>query len=185
MSRQPSKFRSLSSLCLGQFTANNRLHRVGEWLVRGILCFAIATLTFAAPAMAEDYNQATLVGVDFSGKVLVDSTFTKANLRESNLSHADLRGVSLFGANLEGANLEGTDFQGATLDKVRFTHANLTNAILAGAYAFNAKFEGATIDGADFTDVDLRQDALNVLCPLAKGVNPVTHRATKDTLYCD
>jgi uncharacterized protein YjbI with pentapeptide repeats len=165
-------------------TVWQRLTQAGLILLIVTLISFVGTV-WIAPARAEDYNQATMIGADFSGKVLVDSTFTKANLRESNFSHADLRGVSLFGANFDGANLEGADLRGATLDKVRFTRANLTNAILAGAYAFNAKFEGATIDGADFTDVDLRPDALEVLCKVAKGVNPVTQQVTRETLFCD
>ncbi len=181
MSCQTSKFRALINR-LVEPQGLRRLESVGLTL---LLLVTIASFTLTPSAWAEDYNQATLVGADFSGQVLVDSTFTKANLRGSNLSHADLRGVSLFGANLEGAQLEGTDLRGATLDKVRFTRANLTNAILAGAYAFNAKFDGAIIEGADFTDVDLRQDALKVLCKAAKGVNPVTQRETRETLFCD
>jgi uncharacterized protein YjbI with pentapeptide repeats len=139
----------------------------------------------AAPAWAEDYNKAFLVGANFSGRVLVDSSFTKANLRGINLSQSDLRGVSFFGANLEAANLSGANLSNATLDTARLSDANLTNAILEGAFAFNAKFEGAVIDGADFTDVEFRQDAQALLCKVAKGTNPVTGRNTRDTLYCD
>lgn len=152
----------------------------------------VATLTWVvllgaipAPAFAVDYNKQFLVGEDFSGRVLIDSSFTKANLRSINLSNADLRGVSFFGANLESANLESANLSNSTLDTARLTDANLKNAILEGAFAFNAKFEGATIDGADFTDVELRDDAQKLLCKTAKGTNPVTSRQTRETLYCD
>lgn len=149
--------------------------------VAWVACLGIA----AAPAFAVDYNKQFLVGEDFSGRVLIDSSFTKANLRSINLSHADLRGVSFFGANLEAANLEAANLSNSTLDTARLTDANLTNAILEGAFAFNTKFEGATIDGADFTDVELRDDAQKLLCKTAKGTNPVTGRQTRETLYCD
>ncbi|MCS6813759.1 MAG: pentapeptide repeat-containing protein [Cyanobacteria bacterium] len=149
-----------------------------------VLWGAVSGVTIA-PALAEDYNKEFLVGVDFSGRVLVDSSFTKANLRGSNLSHCDLRGVSFFGANLENANLEGANLSNATLDTARLSGANLTNAILEGAFAFNAKFNGATITGADFTDIEIRRDALNLLCQSAQGKNPVTGRNTRDTLGCD
>ncbi len=149
-----------------------------------LLFFSGAGLLLAAPARAEDYNREFLVGADFSGKVLTNDSFTKANMREANFSGANLRGVSFFGGNLESANLEGADLSYTTLDAARMTNANLTNAILEGAFAFNAKFEGATIDGADFTDVEVRQDALTLLCKLAKGTNPVTGRDTRETLNC-
>lgn len=140
---------------------------------------------FSAPALAEDFNKAFLLGKDFSGQVLTDSSFTKSNLRDANFSHTDLRGVSFFGANLERINLEGANLSNSTLDAARLTNANLTNAILEGAFAFNAKFDGATIDGADFTDVQVRPDALVVLCKSAKGTNPTTGRDTRETLFCD
>ena len=145
----------------------------------------LITGSMALPALAVDYNKQFLVGVDFSGKVLVDASFTKANLRNSNLSDSDLRGVSFFGANLESANLSGANLSNATLDAARLTDADLSNAILEGAFAFNAKFDHATIEGADFTDVELRQDAQALLCSIAKGTNPITGRNTRDTLYCD
>ncbi|MGV0025133.1 pentapeptide repeat-containing protein [Phormidesmis priestleyi] len=142
-------------------------------------------LASASPAMALDYDKQFLVGEDFSGRVLTDSSFTKSNLKSINLSHADLRGVSFFAANLESANLEGANLRNSTLDTARLIDANLTNAVLEGAFAFNAKFDGATIDGADFTDVDLRADAQKLLCKTAKGTNPETGRKTRETLYCD
>ncbi len=142
-------------------------------------------IMLVVPTLADDYNKEFLVGADFSGRVLTDSSFTKANLRESNFRGADLHGVSFFGANLEGANLEGADLRNATLDTARLSRSNLKNANLEGAFAFNAKFDGATIDGADFTGVDMRQDVQHALCDRAAGTNPTTKRNTRDTLNCD
>lgn len=140
---------------------------------------------FMPIASAENYTKEFLVNVDFSGRDLSDSTFTKANLREANLSHTNLQGVSFFGANLESVDLEGADLRNATLDSARFVKANLTHANLEGAFAFNTQFNGATIEGADFTNVLLRQDMQEILCDAATGVNPITGRATRDTLECD
>lgn len=179
------------SFLLAQTQVNSLLHRFQRMsavlfsLLLLIAACVMPMIAIAPPVLADDFNKAFLVGADFSGRVLVDSSFTKANLRSSNLSHTDLRGVSFFGANLEEANLEGANLSNATLDAARFSRANLTNAILEGAFAFNAQFEGATIDGADFTDAEFRQDAQKLLCKLAKGTNPVTGRNTRDTLYCD
>lgn len=154
-----------------------------------VICLAIAGVFLLGGlievAWAEDYNNVTLIGVDFSGRDLKDSSFNHANIRSSNLSHTDLRGVSFFGANLKAANLEGANLSNATLDTARLTDANLTNAILEGAFAFSAKFEGATVEGADFTDVELRRDVQTALCQSAQGVNPVTGRKTRATLNCD
>ncbi|MBW4664504.1 MAG: pentapeptide repeat-containing protein [Chroococcus sp. CMT-3BRIN-NPC107] len=137
-----------------------------------------------SPAFALDYNRENLLGRDFSGQVLTDASFTKANLRNSNLSHSDLTGVSFFAANLESANLEGANLTNATLDAARIIKTNLTNAVLTGAFAANAKFDGAIIDGTDFTDVLLRQDEQDKLCKVAKGINPTTGKETRETLMC-
>lgn len=145
---------------------------------------SFASWAVSLPAYALDYNKENLVNSDFSNQVLTDASFTKANLRNSNLSHSDLSGVSFFAANLESANLEGANLTNATLDAARIINTNLTNAVLVGAFAANAKFDGAIVDGADFTDVLLRQDEQDKLCKVAKGVNPVTGRDTRDTLLC-
>lgn len=155
-----------------------------------VLCFWVLTGLIglgwgAVPAWAVDYNKEYLVGADLSGRVLIDASFTKANMRQSDLNHSDLTGVSFFGANLEEANLEGANLSNATLDTARLSRANLKDAILEGAFAFNAQFEGANIEGADFTDVEFRTDAQRLLCKVAKGTNPITGRNTRDTLYCD
>lgn len=150
------------------------------WGVLGVT----VTVGFAPAALALEYNKEILVGADFSGRDLRDSSFTKANLRQSNFSHTNLSGVSFFAANLESANLEGSDLRNATLDSARFIKTNLTNALLEGAFAANTKFDGAIIDGADFTDVLLRPDEQKKLCKVAKGTNPITGRDTRDTLFC-
>lgn len=149
-----------------------------------ILAMLASLSIWASPAFALDYNRENLLGRDFSGQVLTDASFTKANLRNSNLSHSDLTGVSFFAANLESANLEGANLTNATLDADRIIKTNLTNAVLTGAFAANAKFDGAIIDGADFTDVLLRQDEQDKLCEVAQGTNPTTGKETRATLMC-
>ena len=149
-----------------------------------LLVMLVSLCAWAFPAFALDYNRENLLGRDFSGQVLTDASFTKANLRNSNLSNSDLTGVSFFAANLESANLEGANLTNATLDAARIIKTNLTNAVLTGAFAANAKFDGAIIDGADFTDVLLRQDEQDKLCKVAQGTNPATGKETRETLMC-
>ncbi len=161
---------------------------LGTRLVRAamvaVLMVALVVGINPAIAQADDFTKANLLNQDFSGQDLRDSEFTKASLRQSDLSNTDLRGVSFFAANLERVDLTNADLRYATLDSARFVNANLTNANLEGAFASSAQFQGAIIDGADFTDVLLRNDAVEILCKNAKGVNPTTGRATRDTLYC-
>lgn len=137
------------------------------------------------PVGANDFDRVNLSQSDFHGQDLRGSSYTLTNLRNTNLSHTNLSGVSLFGSKFRGANLEGADLTYATLDSAELVKTNLNNANLEGAFAHSAQFEGASIIGADFTDVDLRKDAQILLCEVAAGTNPVTHRNTRDTLYCD
>lgn len=157
------------------------------WVRRIVVMVVLMAMVWGmgpAIAQANDYTKANVLDVDFSGQDLRDSSFDHASLIQSDLSNTDLRGVRFFAANLERVDLTGANLSYATLESARFVNADLTNAILEGAYAFGAQFKGATIDGADFTDVMLRRDANAALCKVAKGVNPVTGRATRDTLYC-
>jgi len=169
-------------------SSHQKMGLILSWMRGGICLFvtAIATLSFLClPAFALDYNRESLIKADFSGQVLTDAEFTKANMRGSNLSHTDLRGVQMFGTNLEGANLEGANLSFATLDSARMVDANLKDAVLEGAFAASTKFNRANIEGADFTDVLMRKDMHDILCEVATGTNPTTGRETRETLECD
>lgn len=152
-----------------------------------VVLLAVGTAALTWPAAAEaamDYAKQQLIGADFHGADLRGVTFNLTNLRDADLSGADLRGASLFGAKLQDADLSGADLREATLDSAVFEGADLHNARLDAAFAFNTRFLDVAIDGADFTDVPLRGDARKALCAVASGTNPVSGRATRDTLGC-
>lgn len=158
-----------------------------SWAVQIVMIFSLTIglfSLFVSPAWAENYNRFSLVGADFSNQDLRDDDFTKANLREANFQNSNLIGVRFFAANLEAANLSGADLRNATLDSARLVNADLTNARLEGAFAASINVPGITITGADFTDVLLRPDTMDRLCAIADGVNPITGRATRETLMC-
>ncbi len=152
--------------------------------IAAIGAIATSTLINTNPALAEDFDKQTLIGKDFSGRDLKDSSFNAAIIKQANFSNTDLRGVVLFGAHAEEANFEGANLSYATLDNIHAQKANFTNAILEGAFMYNAQIQGATIDGADFTNAFISYDEEKILCDLAKGTNPITGNNTRDTLYC-
>ncbi|WP_204140414.1 pentapeptide repeat-containing protein [Halomicronema sp. CCY15110] len=137
-----------------------------------------------SPVHAESYDRQSLRYADFANRDFRGDDFTRADLANANLQGADFRGARLFDTTLSQADMTGANMTGATLDGARFIRTNLTNAILEGAYAFDTDFRGAVIEGADFTDVLLAPKTNNQLCKVATGTNPVTGRATRDTLYC-
>ncbi|MBJ7899201.1 MAG: pentapeptide repeat-containing protein [Cyanobacteria bacterium RI_101] len=144
----------------------------------------LSLLGLSAEALAVRYDRVNIVEGDFSGQDLQNSVFDHANLRGTDFSDADLRGVRFFSSNLDSANFENADLRGADFESARLTYANFHNARLEGAFGTNTKFGEANIEGADFTDMILRPDVEAYLCSRAAGVNPVTGRATKETLYC-
>ncbi|MEN9241862.1 MAG: pentapeptide repeat-containing protein [Thermostichus sp. DG02_3_bins_51] len=179
----------ISALLPASFLKSLKRGAVWAHLTWGILIFllmiALWMTLLGSPAQAEDYTKRDLQGMSFAGQDLTGAKFLKANLRQSDLNHVKAVGVNLFGANLSKANLQGADLRGATLDMANLQGADLREAQLQDSMMWLARVDGAQIEGADFTNALIRQDALSILCERAAGVNPVTGRATRDTLECE
>ena len=156
------------------------------WLLPVLLVAASFVMSsYVQTALADDFTKATLpISSDFSNKDLTTFEFTQASVRMGKFVNANMTGVSFIGGDFDSADMTGANLTNALLDTARFTRVNLTNAILVGAFTSVTNFDGAIIDGADFTDVLLRRDVQLKLCKVAKGTNPTTGRATKETLEC-
>jgi uncharacterized protein YjbI with pentapeptide repeats len=157
------------------------------WILPALMVtmlFAMSSI-YQPAALADDFSKASLPNdADFTGKDLTSYEFTQATVRNGKFVNANMTGVSLIGGNFESADMTGANLTNSLLDTARLTHVNLTNAILVGASTSVTNFDGAIIDGADFTDVMLRKDIQMKLCKVAKGTNPTTGRATRDSLEC-
>ena len=160
---------------------------VTGWLLPVLLLVMSLVVIGSDPqaARADDFTKATLpISSDFSNKDLTTFEFTQASVRKGKFVNANMTGVSFIGGDFDSADMSGANLTNALLDTARFTRVNLTNAILVGAFTSVTNFDGAIINGADFTDVLLRRDVQLKLCKVAKGTNPTTGRATRETLEC-
>merc|ERR1719491_2282362 len=84
------------------------------------------------------------------------------------------------------ADFEGADARGASFERNNMDGVNLKNAILSGAYVGDSLPGVENLENADFTDASIPAKVLGVVCGRedAKGTNPTTGEATRDTLMC-
>ena len=94
-------------------------------------------------------------GKEFTGKVLSEQNFAKADLTNANFSAADLTG-----SDFSHAILSGADFSGANMTDVNLSHADLTGAVLSGANLLRANFTGAKLNGVVLTEANLEEAIL-------------------------
>ncbi len=74
--------------------------------------------------------RANFAGGDFSGAVLCNLTFEKANLRGADFRGADLRNANLRNTDLRGARFDGTDLRGADARGANITDSSFRKGTL-------------------------------------------------------
>jgi hypothetical protein len=102
-----------------------------------------------------DFQNASLNGIDLHGANLSGATFFEANLSQANLSGAIFNGSEMQSVNLEQTNLSGASLTGVNLGEsympgANLSGANLTNANLSATELLNVDFRGADLTGVNF-----------------------------------
>jgi uncharacterized protein YjbI with pentapeptide repeats len=126
-----------------------------------------------APDLSRSFlNGAKLVGIDFSGVILIEADFmganlSRANLQEANLSRAFLTEALMIDANLIEANLVETDLSRAILRNAKLRGADLRDAFLMRTDLRGADLRDANLTGADLTHALVHQ----TLCMSVVGLS--------------
>jgi uncharacterized protein YjbI with pentapeptide repeats len=117
------------------------------------------------------FNALSLVGHDFSDRViedcsfrdcvLTDSRFNAATIRACEFAGASMQGVSLFAATIEECKMMGLDFsRGTRFDAVTLTRVNLDYALLRNVDLSDVEFTGCSMRQCDLTGANLSHTSL-------------------------
>jgi uncharacterized protein YjbI with pentapeptide repeats len=114
----------------------------------------------------------TALGIDLSGKKLIDADFSYSRLANAKFNGAFLTGAVLTGADLTGAkllsltrlggahldmaNLSGADLTGAQLMETKGVSASLTYTFLTKAVFDEANLEGVDFSGATLIETSMK-----------------------------
>lgn len=74
-------------------------------------------------------SEATLIGIEASTVMFIETNFTAADLSDSNLSYAYFNYAVFIDANFANSNLEGAELSDADMTRTDFTDAITTGAI--------------------------------------------------------
>jgi len=133
-----------------------------------------------------DFASLDISGQDFSNQNYKGKDFTQVVAKGTTFAKSNLQGCRFYNSFLVNADFEGADARGASFERNNMDGVNLKNAILSGAY-FGDSLPGVeNLENADFTDASIPAKVLGVVCARddAKGTNPTTGEATRDTLMC-
>lgn len=120
---------------------------------------------------ALSFDGLSLVGADFSDRViencsfrdavLTDSRFNTSTIRACEFAGAGVQGISLFAANVEECKMMGLDFtRGTRFDAATFTRVNLDYGLFRGVDLAGVEFNGCAMRECDFTGADLTNASL-------------------------
>lgn len=96
-----------------------------------------------------------LRNVDFTGAVLRDSSFKRADLAGADLTNVDARRAKFVSATLKDATLDGARLVQSDLTTADLTGASLKDADLTRAKLFRTDLRGADLTGAEIDGIDL------------------------------
>lgn len=148
-------------------------------------------LALASPAIAvsgggSDFASLDISGQDFSNSNYKGKDFTQVIAKGTTFAKSNLIGCRFYNSYLVNADFEGADARGASFERNNMDGVNLKDANLSGAY-FGESLAGVkNLENADFTDASIPPKTLAVICDRedAKGTNPSTGEATRDSLMC-
>ncbi|KAG0576931.1 hypothetical protein KC19_5G119000 [Ceratodon purpureus] len=173
-------------------SSENHIRNLALWekvntaAVGVILGVSIGASCFALPAFANflSFDHADLRGRNMSGEDLKGVVFAACDCRKINLEGSNMDGSTDTFAGFEGGNLKNSSWVRAFADRVVFRGANLQNANFTDAVLSGSQFDGADITGADFSDALVDNYQRLQMCRRAKGTNPTTGVATRESLFC-
>mmetsp|Transcript_4811 Transcript_4811/g.5564 ORF Transcript_4811/g.5564 Transcript_4811/m.5564 type:complete len:232 (-) Transcript_4811:160-855(-) len=172
-------------------TSTGPIMKLSSAIRTATAALTLSFLVMASPAGAvsgggSDFASLDISAQDFSNQNYKGKDFTQVVAKGTTFAKSNLQGCRFYNSYLVNADFEGADARGASFERNNMDGVNLKNAVLGGAY-FGDSLPGVlNLENADFTDASIPAKVLGVICSRedAKGTNPTTGEATRDTLMC-